>query len=240
MSASRYVHEFGLTPTQLAAVSEKNHRHGMHNERAQRHRLVTREEVLASRMISDPLTVLQCCAIADGAAAAVIGARRPTTDDVVVRASSLRSGELWDHRSSKVWGWDIVDRTARATYEQAGLGVEDIDVFEVHDAFTIGEIVTVEALGLAALGEGGHLAEHGYTALGGRSPVNPSGGLLARGHALGATGLAQIAEVVWQLQGRAGSRQVDGARVGLVETMGGGTAGVDGNGCVVAVLEKGR
>ena len=113
----------------------------------------------------------------------------------------------------------------------------DIDVFEVHDAFTIGEIVTTEALGLAELGAGGRLVEAGHTTLGGNQPVNPSGGLLSRGHPLGATGLAQIAECVWQLRGDAGARQVPDARLGVVETMGGGTAGVDGNACVVTVLE---
>jgi acetyl-CoA C-acetyltransferase len=114
----------------------------------------------------------------------------------------------------------------------------DVDLFEVHDAFTIGEIVTIEALGLAPLGRGAHHTSAGHTALGGRSPVNPSGGLLSRGHPLGATGLAQVAEATWQLQGRAGARQVDHARMAVVETMGGGAAGIDGNGCVVAVLDR--
>jgi acetyl-CoA C-acetyltransferase len=187
-------------------------------------------------MIADPLTLLQCCSIADAAAAAVVGPARGNARDVAVRASVLRSGKRWDQRTDKVWGWDIVHDTAQRAYEQAGIGPEDIDVLEVHDAFTIGEIVTTEALGLCAPGEGGRLVESHHTWLGGPQPVNPSGGLLARGHPLGATGLAQIAEIVWQLRGDAGPRQVEGARIGLVETMGGGTAGVDGNGCVVTVL----
>jgi acetyl-CoA C-acetyltransferase len=136
-----------------------------------------------------------------------------------------------------VWGWEIVHDTAAAAYADAGITAADADLFEVHDAFTIGEIVTIEGLGLAPLGEGAALTESGHTTLGGRQPVNPSGGLLSRGHPLGATGLAQVAEVVWQLRGEAGARQVEGARIGVVETMGGGTAGIDGNGCVVAVLE---
>jgi acetyl-CoA C-acetyltransferase len=136
-----------------------------------------------------------------------------------------------------VWGFDLVAETARLAYEQAGVSAADADVIEVHDAFTIGEIVTTEALGLAPLGDGGKLLLNGHTRIGGAQPVNPSGGLLSRGHPLGATGLAQVAEIVWQLRGDAGGRQVDGARLGLVETMGGGTAGVDGNACVVTLLE---
>ena len=196
----------------------------------------TIDEVLESPVISSPLTLLQCCSIADAAAAAVL--RPPgTPGGVRVLSSSLKSGGLWDQRSELVWGWKIVADTARAAYEEAGVSALDIDVFEVHDAFTIGEIVTTEALGLAELGAGGRLVESGHTTLGGNQPVNPSGGLLSRGHPLGATGLAQIAEIVWQLRGDAGARQVPDARLGVVETMGGGTAGVDGNACVVTVLE---
>ncbi|MFC7658740.1 thiolase family protein [Pseudonocardia benzenivorans] len=144
----------------------------------------------------------------------------------------------WGRRSPHVWGYDIVAETAADALAAAGLhAATDVDVVEVHDAFTIGEIVTTEALGLVAPGEGGKAAETGVTALGGAHPVNPSGGLLSRGHPLGATGLAQLAEIVWQLRGEAGGRQVDGARIGLVETMGGGVSALDGNACVVAVLE---
>ncbi|MGH9245450.1 MAG: thiolase family protein [Acidimicrobiales bacterium] len=238
MSASRYVHEFGVTPEQLASVSVKNHRHATGNPRAQHQRVFGVDEVLASRMVADPLTLLQCCSIADAAAAAVIGPDRSRPGDVTIRSSALRSGKLWDHRSSYVWGWEVVHDTARVAYEQASVDVRDIDVFELHDAFTIGEIVTIEALGLAELGAGAKLTESGHTTIGGPQVVNPSGGLLSRGHPLGATGLAQLAEIVWQLRGEAGARQVEGARLGVVETMGGGTAGIDGNGCVVAVLES--
>ena len=238
MSAARYMAAHGLTERELAAVSVKNHRHGMLNPRAQHRVAVTEEEVLASRMIADPLTLLQCCAIADGAAACVVGTGRQDARDVAVRAAAFGTGGLWDHDSPHVWGYQLVCDVARKAYEQAGLGVEDVGVLEVHDAFTIGEIVTLEALGLAAEGAGGRLASSGRTALGGRQPVNPSGGLLSRGHPLGATGCAQIAEIVGQLRGEAGSRQVPDARIGLVETMGGGVAGLDGNACVVAVLER--
>ena len=236
MSASRYLHEGRVTERQLAAVSVKNHRHALENDRAQYGGSHSVDDVLRSAMIADPLTLLQCCPISDGAAAAVIGPARGVSTDVAVRGVAAASGALWDHTSEHVWGYDLVRDTSRRAYEVAGVGPDEVDVAEVHDAFTIGEVVTVEALGLVGDGEGGRAAEEGETAIGGRLPVNPSGGLLSRGHPLGATGLAQVAEVVWQLRGRAGGRQVPGARVGLVETMGGGVSGIDGNSCVIAVL----
>jgi acetyl-CoA acetyltransferase len=237
MAATRYQALHGLTDQDLALVAVKNHAHSVHNPRAQHRTPHTVDEVLASRMIADPLTLLQCCPIADGAAAAVVGRQRPGRPEVVVRSSVLRSGGLWDHTSEHVWGFDVIRSTARAAYEEAGLGPEDVHVIECHDAFTIGEIVTTEAIGLAAEGQGHELLRNGHTSVGGPQPVNPSGGLLSRGHPLGATGVAQAAEIVWQLQGRAGGRQVDGARIGLIETMGGGVAGIDGNACAIIILE---
>lgn len=237
MAATRYQHVHGLTDAELAMVAEKNHGHAKFNDRAQHRTPHTVEEILASRMIADPLTLLQCCPIADGAAAAVIGPRTGGTE-VVVRSSVLRSGQLWDHRSEHVWGFELIRDTAAAAYAAAGIGPNDIDVVECHDAFTIGEIVTTEALGLAPVGQGARLLHERHTHLGGPQPVNPSGGLLSRGHPLGATGLAQVAEIVWQLQGQAGGRQHEGATIGLVETMGGGVAGIDGNACAIAVLER--
>jgi acetyl-CoA acetyltransferase len=238
MAATRYQAVYGLTDDALAAVSVKNHRHGVLNDRAQYGRTVTFSEVLESRMISDPLTLLQCCAIADGAGACVISNKRSSERDVRVRSTAFRTGTLWDQRSPHVWGYDLVAATARQAYEAASVAIEDADVLEVHDAFTIGEIVTTEALGMAAVGGGGALVLSGHTSLGGKQPVNPSGGLLSRGHPLGATGTAQVAEITLQLRGEAAGRQVDGARIGIVETMGGGAGGVDGNACVVAVLER--
>ena len=236
MSAARYLHEGWVTERQLAQVSVKNHSHAQGNSRAQYSGLHSIEEVLGSRMVADPLTLLQCCPISDAAAAAVLGVPRGAARDVPVRASVLRSGGLWDQRSTHAVGFELVARVAREAYEQAGIGPADADLFEVHDAFTIGEIVTTEALGMVPEGGGGELVERGHTALGGAQPVNPSGGLLSRGHPLGATGVAQLAEVVWQLRGEADGRQVEGARVGVVETMGGGVSGIDGNAAVVAVL----
>ena len=237
MAATRYQHVHGVTDAELAMVAEKNHAHARHNERAQHRTPHTVEEILASRMIADPLTLLQCCPIADGAAAAVVEPRRPGARQVVVRSSVLRSGALWDHRSEHVWGFELIRDTARRAYELAGVGPADLDVVECHDAFTIGEIVTTEAIGLAGEGRGVGLLHDGHTRVGGPQPVNPSGGLLSRGHPLGATGLAQVAEIVWQLHGVAGDRQRARARLGLVETMGGGVAGLDGNACAIAVLE---
>jgi acetyl-CoA acetyltransferase len=237
MAASRYRALYGLTDDQLAAVAVKNHAHGTLNPRAQHRTPMSAEEVLSSRLIADPLTLLQCCPIADGAAAAVVQSERRTARDVQVRASAFRTGELWDQTSENVWGYDLVARVAADAYAKAGADPADIDVLEVHDAFTIGEIVTTEALGLCEQGGGGALVTSGRTSLGGAQPVNPSGGLLSRGHPLGATGMAQVAEITWQLRGDTEQRQVEGARLGLVETMGGGAAGIDGNACVVAVLE---
>lgn len=233
LTASMHAHRYGTTSEQLALVAVKNRANGALNPHAQQQQAVTLEEVLASRPIADPLTLLMCCPLSDGAAAAVLG---PGPGEVEVLASALVSGELWDHRSVEPWGYGPIARAAVAASRAAGLEPWNADLLEVHDAFTIGELVAYEALGLCPLGESGALVESGATAIGGAHPVNPSGGLIARGHPLGATGLAQIAEVVWQLRGACGERQVHGARIGLVETMGGGAAGLDGNACVVVYL----
>lgn len=241
LQAQRYVDEFGVTPEQLAAVSVKNKRNGLDNPRAQlRTAAPTVAEVLSSRMIADPLTFLQCCPTSDGAAAAVIGPERGRPGDVRVEASAVVSGVLWDHRSGEPWGYASVAAAAEQAFAQAGRTPAEIDVLEVHDAFTIGEIITLEALGFAPRGQGAELAPSGHTQRDGAQPVNPSGGLLSRGHPLGATGLAQLAEIVWQLRGQAGARQVPRHGVGLVETMGGGAAGMDGNACVVTILSTAR
>lgn len=239
LQAQRYVQQYGVTREQLAAVAVKNKGNGQHNSRAQLRKAVpTIEEVLDSRMIAEPLTFLQCCPTSDGAGAAIVGRPRAGGADVHVRSSAMVSGALWDQRSSSVWGFDSVARAASQAFEHAGVQPSDVDVLEVHDAFTIGEIITLEALGLAPVGQGAELATSGHTAKTGPQPVNPSGGLLSRGHPLGATGSAQLAEIVWQLRGLAGPRQVERHRVGVVETMGGGAAGMDGNACVVTVLSS--
>lgn len=237
LQAQRYVGEFGVTPEQLAAIAVKNKTNGMDNPRAQlRDTVPTVQEVLDSRMIAEPLTFLQCCPTSDGAGAAIVGGDRGNRNDLRIEASAMVSGALWDQRSEDVWGFASVARAAEKAFAQADRTPQEIDVLEVHDAFTIGEIITLEALGIAPRGKGAELAPSGHTTRGGAQPVNPSGGLLSRGHPLGATGMAQLAEIAWQLRGQAGPRQVDRHRVGLVETMGGGAAGMDGNACVVTIL----
>ena len=194
-------------------------------------------------MIADPLTLLQCCPIADGAAAAVVTSHRAPARHGGRRAfvgAALRAPVGPPQRARVGLRADPRHRGRGGLRRPRASSPADVDVVECHDAFTIGEIVTTEALGLAAVGAGAGLLHARHTHLGGPQPVNPSGGLLSRGHPLGATGLAQTAEIVWQLLGRAGGRQHEGARLGLVETMGGGVAGVDGNACAIAVLEHVR
>ncbi len=242
LQAVRHLHDHRLDADLLAHVAVKNKRHGAANPRAHLGDAdLTIERVLDSRPIAGPLTLLQCCPMTDGAAAVVVESDADAADrhhdrGVAVVASRFTSGAPWGAHTTLPWGFDTVRSTAAAALVDASLKVDDIDVFEVHDAFTIGEVLTLEAIGLAAPGHGLELAATGATALGGPTPVNPSGGLLSRGHPLGATGLAQLAEAVWQLRGEADDRQVDGAATALVETMGGGAAGVDANACVVAVL----
>jgi len=228
MRGTRFLHERDATAADLAMVAVKNRHHGTFNEYAQQRTDTTIEEVLASRMVADPLTLLQCCpSQVDGAAAVVLRTRRPTgRKPVKVLASVVQSG-IREKANDDILDAEITARAARLAYEQAGLSPRDVSVVELHDAFTIAELLYYEALGLADHGEAVPLLRSGATRLGGRVPVNPSGGLLAKGHPLGATGVAQMVEIVWQLQGRAGARQVEGARIGLTQCTGGGIAGVD-------------
>ncbi|MCY1372426.1 acetyl-CoA C-acyltransferase [compost metagenome] len=199
---------------------------------------MTLEEVLGSRMIADPLTLLQCCpSQVDGAAALVLGSEPgPHQKDVRVLGSIVVSG-LREGARDDILDAEITARAARLAYEQAGVDPRDVGVVELHDAFTIAELLYYEALGLAPHGEAVPLLLSGATALGGRVPVNPSGGLLAKGHPLGATGVAQMVELMWQLQGRAGDRQADNApRIGVAQCTGGGIAGVDHAASSVHVL----
>lgn len=228
MRGTRFLHERDATPADLAAVAVKNRYNGSLNEFAQQRTQTTVEEVLASRMIADPLTLLQCCpSQVDGAAAVVMSRHKPAGQKPVKVLSSVVVSGVRETATDDILDAEITARAARKAYEQAGLGPQDVNVVELHDAFTIAELLYYEALGLADAGQAVSLMRSGATQLGGRVPVNPSGGLLAKGHPLGATGVAQMVEIVWQLQGRAGSRQVAGARVGLTQCTGGGIAGVD-------------
>jgi len=215
----------GVTREQMALVSVKNHYHGSLNPYAQYREEVTLEQVLQSRPVVGPLTVLMCSPLGDGAAAALIVsdefARTKGLKGPQVDASVLVSGR-GDDRSMA----PSTKRAAAQVYEMAGMGPEDIDFAEVHDAVAPAEISIYEDLRFCAPGDGPRLIEDRVTWLGGRLPVNTSGGLLARGHPIGATGLGQIAEVVWQLQGKGGSRQVENCKVGLTQN-GGGHIGFD-------------
>lgn len=238
--AQRHMAEHGTTREQLAQVSVKNHGHGVLNPKAQYRVEFSVEEVLASRMIADPLTLYQCCANSDGAAAVVLVAEDAVAGDaasspVWIRGTGLSSGTSLRRVRDMSYS-DIAARAARAAYAQAGVSPAEVCVAEVHDAFTIGEMVACEALGLCARGRSGPMVERGETELGGRIPVNPSGGLLSKGHPVGATGVAQVVELTHQLRGEAGPRQVEGATIGVAHTLGGGVAALDGVACAVTVL----
>ena len=241
MRAQRYMHEFGLTKRQLAMVSVKNRANGVHNADAQMRKDVSVEEVLASRPIADPFTLLQCCPTGDGAAAIVICASSIAAqfraDPITVRASDLTSG-IFMPGFRDMTTPEITVRGAAEAYEEAGLGPEDVDVAEVHDAFTIAELLYYEAFGFCGRGEAGALVESGATRIGGRVAVNPSGGLLAKGHPVGATGAAQVVEIVRQLRGEAGARQHPGAKVGIAHATGGGIAGFDHGACSIHILSR--
>lgn len=233
--ARSHMERYGTTVEQFAGVSAKNSRHGHLNPRAQFRDELTVDDVLAAPMIAEPLTRPMCSPIGDGAAAAVIVSERKAremgiTKPVRILASVLQSGS--DRAPGEP---DTARRCAQAAYELAGLGPEDLSVVECHDASAPGEIIAYEALGLCEPGGGGPLVERGDTALGGRIPVNTSGGLLRKGHPVGATGIAQVVELTEQLQERAGQRQVPGARIGLAHN-GGGTVGDDVAALCVTVL----
>ncbi len=218
--ARAHMEKYGTTKEHFAKIAVKNHYHGSLNPHAQYRHRCTLEEVLQSPVIAEPLTRLMCSPIGDGAAAVILTAKdrapRFTTKPVHVRASVLGSG-----KDPEPGVPDITTRVARRAYEVAGIGPEDVNVAEVHDASAPAELVIYEELELCKPGEGGKLVDDGVTELTGRLPVNPSGGLLAKGHPVGATGVAQICEIFWQLRGEAGDRQVKNAKVGLTENGGG-------------------
>ncbi|MFI9253171.1 thiolase C-terminal domain-containing protein [Streptomyces sp. NPDC053069] len=233
-AAREHMERYGTTEAQLAAVAAKNHRHSAHNPYAQFRDVYDVAGVLASRTVHRPLTKLQCSPTSDGAAAAVVVSERfasrhgPTgLVEIAGQAMTTDTGESFASGSCiDVVGQPMSRDATRQAYERAGLGIDDVDVIELHDCFSVNELLTYEALGMCAPGESGKLVESGATTYGGRWVVNPSGGLISKGHPLGATGLAQTAELVWQLRGTAGQRQVPGARVGLAHNIGLGGAAV--------------
>ena len=234
--ARAHMQRYGTTAEQFAMVSAKNSRHGAMNPRAQFREALTVEQVLAAPMIAEPLTRPMCSPIGDGAAAVVLvseararqlGIARP----VRVVSTVLVSG--WDHGPDEDGAGEV---SSRQVYEEAGVAPADLDVVELHDASAPGEIFAYEYLGLCPKGEGGRLVQDGVTALGGRQPVNTSGGLLRKGHPVGATGVAQIVELTEQLQGRSGARQVPDARLALAQN-GGGNIGIDVAAMCVSLLQ---
>lgn len=241
MAINRHMYEYATTVEQLAKISVKSHKNAALNPFAQYQNEVTLEEVLNSRMIADPLTLLQCCPTGDGAAALILASngvsRKYCNKPVKVGASIVTSGEF-QGADSDLTGSELTIRAAREAYETFGGGPENIDVCELHDAFTAGELMHYENLGFCKKGEGGLFIERGDAEIGGRIPVNPSGGLLSKGHPLGATGVAQIVEIVWQLRGEAGKRQVKDAKVGLTQTIGGAIPEIGSGACSVNIFYR--
>ncbi|MET7535608.1 lipid-transfer protein [Streptomyces sp. NPDC058293] len=234
-AAREHMEKYGTTEAQLAAVGAKNHRHSVNNPYAQFQDPYTVDEVLAAKTIHAPLTKLQCSPTSDGAAAAVVVSERfvelhdlgDKAVEIAAQAMTTDTGESFASGSCiDVVGQPMSRAAATRVYEASGLGIEDVDVVELHDCFSVNELLTYEALGMCAPGASGKLVEEGATTYGGRWVVNPSGGLISKGHPLGATGIAQAAELTWQLRGEAGARQVPGARVGLAHNIGLGGAAV--------------
>ncbi|HXL98371.1 MAG TPA: thiolase family protein [Rhizomicrobium sp.] len=233
-----HTRQYGTTFEQFAKVSVKNHHHSTLNPKAMYQKETPLEEVMGAEMISYPNTKLMCSVNVDGSAAAVLCSEKKARElglmgrAVKVRASALASDPYTEHNIAMMDFNAVTKLAAKSAYEMAGLGPDDVDLIELHDCFATAEIVHYENLGLCKAGEAGRLIDSGETALGGRVPVNVSGGLLSKGHPLGATGIANIYEVTTHLRGEAGNRQVAGAKIGLTHVVGAGSA------CAVHILEK--
>ena len=238
MVGMEHMRKYGTTLRQFAHVSVKNHHHSTFNPKAMYQKETPLEEVMGSEMIAYPNTKLMCSVSVDGAAAAVLMSEQKVRQSglmgraVRIRASALAS-DPFTERNLVMQDVNAVTRlAAKIACEMAGLGPEDLDLVELHDCFATAEILHYENLGLCADGESGQLIDSGATALGGRIPVNASGGLLSKGHPLGATGIANVYEICTQLRGEAGKRQIKGARIGMAHVVGLGSA------CAVHILEK--
>lgn len=237
MGARWHMDRFGSTQRQLAAIAAKNHVHGSLNPLSQYQSPMTVEEVLADRPVAFPLTRAMCAPVGDGAAAVVVCSERFAKRVGSTRAVKIAASVLGQGSDRDLDGVDIGGRLARQAYEMAGLGPLEIGVAELHDATAYGELHQTEMMGFCAAGEGGQMAEIGVTQLGGKQPINTSGGLECRGHPIGASGLAQMYELVLQLRGEADRRQVEGVRIGLAEN-GGGNIGVEEAAMCIHILEK--
>ena len=234
-----HMEKYGTKPTTFAKIAVKNHLHSVNNPRSQYQEACTIEQVLAARMVYDPLTILQCCPTSDGAAAAVVVSegylkKHPHAGAIEIRGMAMATDKFEDFGRGKIGmvGMGMTERASRAVYEQSGIGINDVQVVELHDCFSTNELITYEGLGMCKEGEGEKLVEDNATTYGGRWVANPSGGLLSKGHPLGATGLAQCAELVWQLRGQAEKRQVANVTAALQHNLGLGGA------CVVAMYTR--
>ena len=236
MIARRHMHQYGTTREQMAAVAVKNHANGAKNPLAHLRKIITLEQALAGKPVSDPLTVYDCSLISDGAAAVVMvpldHAARYHSRLALVRAVTQTSDFVALDNKADVTLFPAVQAAGEKAYALAGVGPKDIDVAEIHDCFTIAEIVASEDLGFVAKGDGGPFAAQGCTGINGKIPINTSGGLKSKGHPVGATGVGQICDIVIQLRGDAGDRQVARHRLGLTQNLGG-----SGATCVVTILE---
>ena len=239
MRAKRYMYDHNISFAQLSQVPIKAHRHGSLNPYAQFQNKITLTEVENAMPVADPFTLLHCCPTGDGAAALVICSESALSKTyrkpIWAVGTELTSGQyITGFRDMTLP--EITMRGAKELYEQTGIGPNDVDVAEVHDAFSIAELLYYEAFGFCEYGEAMQLLESGATSIGGRIPVNPSGGLLCKGHPVGATGVAQMVEITWQLRGEAGQRQVENAKVGLTHCTGGGISGLDHGACAINIF----
>ena len=230
-----HMEKYGTTAEQFAKIGWKNHKHSVKNPYSQFQDEYSLDDILAAPMVYEPLTRLQCCPTSDGAGAAILAseefvAKHGLEDQAVEIMGMAMVTDLpstFDEKSCiKMIGSDMTRKAGEKVYEQSGIGPENVDVVELHDCFSCNELITYEALGLCPEGKGGEFVDSGAQTYGGQVVVNPSGGLISKGHPLGATGLAQCAELNWQLRGQADARQVDGASVALQHNLGLGGAAV--------------
>ena len=240
LAARRHMHEFDTSVDSFAQIAVKSRYHASLNPNARFRETVTLDEVRQSRVIADPVTLLQCCRNGSGAAAVVLAAQKRCAErpgrKVWIESSALAS-VMADNEQRDLTSFGATRTAARQACEDAGIGAEDIDVIELHDAFTTGELLHYEGLGLCPKGGGEALVRDGATTLGGRVPVNVSGGLLGKSHPLGATGVAQLCELAWQLRGEAHGRQVENAMTALAHSQGG--TGLEAGATCVTVLARG-
>ncbi len=242
MRARRYMEEFGMTREQLALIPVKNKSNAAQNPLAHFRKEITVEDVLESRAIADPLRLHDCSPVTDGSAAVILmsdTAMKKYGNGRAIRlaASTLRSGSV-DVEPTSMTYEPLTWLTAKEAYDKAGIGPEDVDFAEVHDCFSIAEVLRVEGLGLFEQGSYPWAVERGEANIGGRLPINPSGGLIGKGHPLGGTGVAQVVELVRQLRGEAGVRQIEGARIGVAHCRGGKAVGIEGAACTVQILVR--